>query len=1070
MAVRLFTQVGAWLTAPAATVAGLNHRRRAQLLATIFLILTPLGVVIAALPSFFEPTRSLWQAPNVHWALVSVLVVLVLYGLSRTSWYEWTGYAVLILASIFTLGAALINPAGIDYHAFFYLIIPVFLAAFFYSSRLTLVTAVGNGIAIGMIALVHPDSDFYQIVAGPLSFLSLITIFVLLLRQYEQQLVADHQQLLAESEARYRALFETTQNRLHEQTVIRKASAAITQTLDLDTVLQQIVEQLGQAVNATSAYLSTYDQTRHTCTVLAEYFGPGVSPAERISDRGVTYDLSAVFPQTLQRLQNGEPVVEQLSDPTLSARRREHLQQHGGQMVLLLPLQVGGRLIAFAEAWYNQLRPALTPDELAMSQSITQQAAIAIQNAQLYEQAQREVLERKQAEVMLQRRYHQIETIYQLSDFVSDAESIEEIYERAIEGIQRAVETDRASMLIFDPDGVLRFKAWRGLSVAYRKMMEGHTPWTPETQNPQPILVPDVEQDTTLGDYCGAITHEGIRALAFIPLVYHTRLLGKFMLYFNQPHQFRDTEIHLAQTIAGQVAFAIERKRAQQALQESEQRYRRLVQQARVGIFEYDLLHDKFISVNDILCEYTGYLRTELLKMTLDDLLTPESQALYRRRISHLRTHRAVPDSVELRVKRKDQQDLWTIFTDSYVSDNGVPQRTVVVVNDISARKHAEELLQRAQKMESLGVMAGGLAHDFNNLLVTMLGQSSVALRHLPAEHAAQGHLHKAMHAAEKARELTRQMLDYSGQGHLEVQPLSLNQLLDEHVGLLEATLPEHVALCVEQGQHLPLIEADPGQIQQILLNLVINASEAINGQPGQVIITTACLEAAADDLRLLQYTGEILPAGTYVRLTVQDTGAGIDSHTLTKIFDPFFTTKFTGRGLGLAVVLGIVQGHNGGIQVQSTVGAGTAFHLLFPASPVLPTLVESTMDKSTRAAKSRQVLVIDDESAVRETLRDIFQLEGIAMLDASDGASGLALYRAHAPEIDLVLLDLSMPGMSGEETFRALRQMNPQVKLILVSGYTESEAARRLGKEYHSRFLQNLSPLSICSMKSNAN
>lgn len=368
---------------------------------------------------------------------------------------------------------------------------------------------------------------------------------------------------------------------------------------------------------------------------------------------------------------------------------------------------------------------------------------------------------------------------------------------------------------------------------------------------------------------------------------------------------------------------------------------------------------------------------------------------------------------------------------------------------EITGRKQAEAALRQAQKLESLGVLAGGVAHDFNNLLVAILGQTSLALVRLPPESPARRQIEKATRAAERAAELTRQLLAYSGRGHFEVVSLNLNTLITENLHLFELAVSRSVHLRSELTRPLPLIEADAGQIQQVIMNLILNGAEAIGeDETGTVTVTTGVEEIGGDEQVFWQYTGESLRPGLYVSLEVHDTGEGMNEETLAKIFDPFFTTKKAGRGLGLAAVLGIVRGHKGGIRVYSEPGKGTAFRVLFPAAETAPPQPAPEVVVDDTAVTAGAVLVIDDERDVREAVGDILAQENIPVLTAPGGEAGLALYQERRDEIALVLLDLTMPGMSGEDTFRALRRRDPEIQVILSSGYNKVEATRRfLGK-----------------------
>jgi PAS domain S-box-containing protein len=372
---------------------------------------------------------------------------------------------------------------------------------------------------------------------------------------------------------------------------------------------------------------------------------------------------------------------------------------------------------------------------------------------------------------------------------------------------------------------------------------------------------------------------------------------------------------------------------------------------------------------------------------------------------------------------------------------------------DITDHKQTEEAVRRTQKLESLGLLAGGVAHDFNNLLVAILGQTSLGLSRLPADSPARANLEKAVRAAERAADLTRQMLAYSGRGHFQVTSVDLNALILDNLHLFEVAVPKNVRLQSTLEPSLPWIDADVGQIQQVVMNLITNAAEAIGERPGTVTVTTGSRAVGIRDTALWRHTGEPLAPGTYVTLEVQDDGQGMSPAVRDRIFDPFFTTKFTGRGLGLAAVLGIVRGHKGGLQVESEAGRGTLFRLVFPRSHRAAASREAPRPAPRPA--SGTVLVIDDEEVVREAVADVLESEGIRYRLAADGDAGISVLREHGREIGLVLLDLSMPGRSGEETFRELRKVDGGVPVVLSSGYDEQEARSRFAPRDLAGFLQ---------------
>lgn len=357
----------------------------------------------------------------------------------------------------------------------------------------------------------------------------------------------------------------------------------------------------------------------------------------------------------------------------------------------------------------------------------------------------------------------------------------------------------------------------------------------------------------------------------------------------------------------------------------------------------------------------------------------------------------------------------------------------------IHEREQIEAVLRQTQKLESLGVLAGGIAHDFNNLLSAMLGQASVAKMKLPADSPAIQHINRSVAAAERAADLTRQLLIYSGRGQVERKPINLNDVIQENLPLLKVTIPPHIQLKYHLTAHLPPILADQGQMQQVVMNLLLNSVQAIGDRPGQVVINTRSYNLTDEvEPSIWQYGGHVPEPGHYVLLETKDSGEGMPPETLNRIFEPFFTTKATGHGLGLATVLGIVRAHQGSIQVESQPGTGTSFRLFFPAIEHPPHQLKVKQVESSpqpTLLHTGFILIIDDEEPVVTTLTDILATGGFRVLTAFNGLAGLQIFQERFAEIDLVILDISMPGMDGIETLRHLQAINPDIRVIVSSG-----------------------------------
>ena len=413
------------------------------------------------------------------------------------------------------------------------------------------------------------------------------------------------------------------------------------------------------------------------------------------------------------------------------------------------------------------------------------------------------------------------------------------------------------------------------------------------------------------------------------------------------------------------------------------------------------------------------------------------------------------------RGRHRDGHWLWFQSTGvGYQQANG-SQRFLNVTRDITDRVDAarerEELRQRmqqAQRLESLGLMAGGVAHDFNNLLTPILGDASLALRDLPEGSPMRPRIERIHKAAQRASDLTHQMLAYAGADDIVPEPLELSEFVESISRLLEATLPVGTSFVLDLASDLPDIYGDSGQLTQVVMNLITNASEALEPDGGTIDVRTGefCFDAPPTS----PFLRESLPAGRYVYVEVSDAGCGMEPETRDRIFDPFFTTKFTGRGLGLASVIGIMRAHSGTVEIETSPGQGTRFRVLFPvASGRTPVAAQEPGQAVKSGRAPAAVLVIDDDEGAREVAVDSLEREGLEVLVACDGPSGIELFTRRANEIALVILDRTMPMMSGEETFDRLKALRADVPVLLISGYGKKRAAEAFGDRGLAGFLR---------------
>jgi len=391
----------------------------------------------------------------------------------------------------------------------------------------------------------------------------------------------------------------------------------------------------------------------------------------------------------------------------------------------------------------------------------------------------------------------------------------------------------------------------------------------------------------------------------------------------------------------------------------------------------------------------------------------------------------------------------------------------LALANDITDRLRAEQQkfelerqLLHADKLKSLGVLAGGIAHEYNNFLAAIIGNLDLAMMDLDAKSPVQTNLREAAVAALRASNLTQQMLAYSGRGRFVITQVDLSEMISGVEELLKASISKKASVKLNLATELPAIEGDDPQLQQVLMNLVTNASEALGERPGLITITTRLRECDADYLSNSLIADKFTP-GLYVELEVRDSGCGMDKSVQKRLFDPFFSTKFTGRGLGMSVVMGVVRGHKGAIFVSSEPNRGTTVSVLFPAAfskTLLPTPAPKPPvqnEAPTSPALTGTVLVVEDEAAIRLLIERILKRSGLRVLTADHGEEAVALFRQHADEITFTILDFTMPKMDGMKTLAELRRHRPDVKAVLTSGYDVENIHQRYAQEGFAAFIR---------------
>ncbi len=510
-----------------------------------------------------------------------------------------------------------------------------------------------------------------------------------------------------------------------------------------------------------------------------------------------------------------------------------------------------------------------------------------------------------------------------------------------------------------------------------------------------------------------------------------------------------------------------ELQRALDGLRESEARFRLLAESANDVIWTMSL-EGRFTYVSPSVEKLRGYTPEEVVAQPLESVVTPAFAPALRSLLEGLaRRIRAGERSFSIPAQEVEQpcRDGSTVWTEVIVTPlfDGAGRflHVLGVSRNISERRRREEAqraletqMLQAQKLESLGVMAGGIAHDFNNILTTILGNAELAQAELPETSAARPRLRDIDEASRRAADLCRQMLAYSGRGRVVVESLDLSEIVRGMAHMLNVSISKKAVLRASLPPGLPRVTADATQIRQIVMNLIINASEALADGQGTILLSTGVMECCQDYLSQC-FPTEKRPPGRYAYVEVMDNGIGMDEKTISRIFDPFFSTKFTGRGLGLAAVLGIVRAHKGAIHLTSAPGRGTKFRVLLPPSGSTASEPGMVQKQCPLWKGSGTVLLVDDEETVLTVGKLMLEKLGFQVITANDGKQAVDVFRRRHAELVCVVLDLTMPRMDGMEAFRELRAIDPRVLVAIATGYSAQEVLVRFDGDEKPAFLQ---------------
>jgi PAS domain S-box-containing protein len=698
-----------------------------------------------------------------------------------------------------------------------------------------------------------------------------------------------------------------------------------------------------------------------------------------------------------------------------------------------------------------------------------------------YEDLERTIRELEEESIRSRQAEQEAAILAAIGRLISSTLNIDEVYERFALEARKLIHFDSITInLYWLHDNPMRVAYVSGVDIDGRRqgdplVLKGSLS-EEVIRTRTGLLVQPADLDEALSRFprLAVIFQAGLRSIICVPLVYRDEVIGVLHFRSKEPHAYTQPDLRLAERIAAQIAGAVanaelfaERKKAAEALRESKNRYDRLTNTVPVMLYDSMIRPDgttRFLYVTPQPCRELFELDPEALLanvILLWDMIHPEDVGrFHQEEMAANREGRVF--SAEVRIITPSGRLKWVIIDSR--PNPAAPGEPVVwsgFIKDITERKQAEERLaafeaqfRQLQKAESLSRMAGAVAHNFNNLLGAVMGNLELAMNNLPPGPDIGQKLARAMKAAGRAAEVSGLMLAYLGQGPSRHEPLDLSEVCRRSLPMLRDSMPKEADLEADLPAPGPTIEADGHQIRQVLTNLVTNACEALDEGRGTIRLAVKTV-SPVDIPAARRFPPDWQPQDDlYACLEVADTGCGIAEKDIENLFDPFFTSKFTGRGMGLSVVLGALRAHDGAVTVESEAGRGSVLRVFFPMSTET---VHRQPEEEIRVPKivgGGTALLVDDEEAVREIAADMLRDLGFAVLDAKDGVEAVELFRRHKDAIRFVLCDLTMPRLDGWETLAALRKLAPGIPVILTSGYDRAQVMAGDHAEWPQAFL----------------
>jgi PAS domain S-box-containing protein len=847
-------------------------------------------------------------------------------------------------------------------------------------------------------------------------------------------------------EERNRHLLDETERRRQFAESLAETAQLLSQSLDPGEVEQRIVESLKGLLRAYATALYRLDeQTQDLIGVaVAGDVGPGFADG-LVWSRGTGAVGLAVARQ--------EVVVtsDLLKDPriSVSADQRRRVEQARYRAVLAVPLRVHGQIIGAIGVSDSPGR-TFSADDIQLVQAFADHAGLAFHNARVHAQTERA---RRVAAELARVARSLTETLEMSAVGDQTVESVLPLFDAQI-AVLRVLEVDGSLRAIAASGGARgAFKSGHvlppGMGLMGRVAREG-----------RPLSTRDIQTDPTIarsGDFQDRLEVAQARSVLAVPLRAKGAIIGVLCIGDRIDRPFFEDEVALLQTFGDQAAIALEnarlfdeQRRTQEALRGTSERLRVLIDASPLAIVALDsagLVKNWNLAATTLF----GWTEEEVIDKplpTIPDDRPDELKGLF----DHYRLGRSVT-GLETQRRRKDGSLVDVVLSVAPLLDtHGRHVGSMGVVADITQRKALEQQLLQSQKMEAIGQLAGGIAHDFNNLLTVITGRSSLALEQTSLDPETRHDLELITRTAERAAALTRQLLAFSRKQVLQPRPVDLNALVQNVAPILRRLIGEHIELIITRAVEPGRVMADPGQLDQVIVNLVVNSRDAMP-EGGMVRI-------AVERLRLpdvVRHDQGHVPAGEYSTLTVQDSGCGLDQATLRRIFEPFFTTKEVGKGtgLGLSTVHGIVHQSGGHIGVDSTVGRGTTFTIYLPCIEQAAARDEGQEAMAPLARGSETVLLVEDEEEVRRLAADVLKKCGYAVLETGDPLEALLIAERHARDIHLLITDMVMPAMGGTALAVEVMKACPRLSLLYISGYADQMVAAHGMVDPPGAFLQ---------------